>query len=259
MNSLVPSRPVSVSHIGPPSRSSRRLRSKNGQHRRSCNIQVESVWYVAGSDVKENSYPIGISRMPVKRARNLGPSSSKCCFRSAGVNAFMAHANGDSFELPVEAAFAPAIAEPAPAPPPAADELTATPDNIMQPRQHESSARTITASPPHSGRARRNASSRPSRNISVDEPSNELAISATTARLEGVEKLPRLLELTKAFADLVSLGAKLHAHRAARKTTIQNTGERSKLADPESQRTQDPDDSHMANRLGTVEPISGRC
>ena len=112
--------------------------------------------------------------------------------------------------------------------------------------------------PPHFGQARVNACARPSGNISVDEASDELAVSATTARLEGIEKLPCVLELANALADFVSLRTKPGPNGATRKAPVQDFGESSKLANSESQRTENPHDSHAANRLRRVEPIPGR-
>jgi len=96
----------------------------------------------------------------------------------------------------------------------------------------------------------------PSGNVSVDEASDELAISATTARLEGIEKLPCMLELANALTDLVSLGTKPGPNGATRKAPVQNLGESSKLPDSEPQRTQNAHDPHASNRVGRIEPIS---
>src|SRR4030095_13688663 len=95
MNSLVPGRPVSRNHNGPPSLSKRRSISKNGQHNRSWNAHSVSSRYVLLSAGNSNSKPSGSSRVLFVSFSNAGSSSSKWSFLASGDNARALQAKGE--------------------------------------------------------------------------------------------------------------------------------------------------------------------
>src|SRR5687767_10097980 len=95
MKGFTPSRPVSCSHISPPSRSTIRSRSKKGQHRCSKVMNSAAVRYIAGLMRYRNAYPLDNSLTSTLSAFS-SAKSLNVRVRSSGVRSVMTHANGDS-------------------------------------------------------------------------------------------------------------------------------------------------------------------